>query len=668
MTVAHNCSNQKYRRKVWNHGNKTCSDACKNNNHKDGNHDERGTEGFKLTLYDSFIHRSILSNSTYYSNLCAASDTINIGVYPISAAADWSAFNGTYCEGDSALAELIVANYDEDLEGSYIKWFKDGEEQPDLAGKTTLDFKNMTAEQSGVYRYEVSNGICTRPTSVDVGALVVRPRVEVGVLSDTVIVPRGDTAELKVITLPEDALVEWFEVTEDGRKGLYAANPYMKVVPRDYQLTAVVRATGYCPDSVDMTLLADAHLSLNFVHSTPGVCKDGGKDTLKVDTTGTGKIYFPEKYIISFQASTDSIHFSEIARGVTEFEADVTESTYFRAVINYGKHQAVSKVLKVRVYDNATYNVVYDRKVCVDGAANIVVRNLMPKDAQIVWMPDATLDYKDSTAVATPPATRAYGFFIVQNNWQCKQTETFVIETVPQLELEPTDTTICVGGSATLRTQVFNGTATFYKWYADGELMSEHSTQIVKPEETTTYTVKTTNGYCDTISAEMTVYVSESPVITDLENMGKREIKVTAEGGVAPYEYAVYPHGYGTSEIVSVDRYGVHKFMVRDMNGCVGMRVDTLDAPEIIIPTVVTNNGDGVNDGFEIPALSEAYPDSRIKVFDRWGKVIAEYKASDGGWDGTYNGKKVRSDDYWYEIYVPELYKYFTGHFTLTNK
>lgn len=625
-------------------------------------------EGRSVTVTPTTTENHTEQYIVYYSNLCAASDTINIGIYPISAAADWSAFNGTYCEGDSARAELIVANYDENLEGSYIKWFKDNEEQPQLAGKTVLDFKHMTVEQSGVYRYEVSNGICTRPTSPDAGALVVRPRIEVGVLSDTVIVPRSDTAELKVITVPENALVQWFEKTEDGRKGLTVANPYSMTVTRDYQLTGVAIASGYCPDSVDMTVLADAHLSLNFVHSTPGVCRDGGKDTLKVDTTGTGKIYFPEKYIISFQASTDSIHFSEIARGVTEFEADVTEPTYFRAVINYGKHQVVSKVLKVRVYDNATYNVVYDRKVCVDGAANIAVRNLMPKDAQIVWMPDATLDYKDSTAVATPASTRAYGFYIVQNNWQCKQIETFVIETVPQLELEPTDTTICVGGSATLRTQVFNGTATFYKWYADGELMSEHSTQIVKPEETTTYTVKTTNGYCDTISAEMTVYVSESPVITDLENMGKREIKVTAEGGVAPYEYAVYPHGYGTSEIVSVDRYGVHKFMVRDMNGCVGMRVDTLDAPEIIIPTVVTNNGDGVNDGFEIPALSEAYPDSRIKVFDRWGKVVAEYKASDGGWDGTYNGKKVRSDDYWYEIYVPELYKYFTGHFTLTNK
>ena len=69
-----------------------------------------------------------------------------------------------------------------------------------------------------------------------------------------------------------------------------------------------------------------------------------------------------------------------------------------------------------------------------------------------------------------------------------------------------------------------------------------------------------------------------------------------------------------------------------------------------------------------MPALTEAYPDSRIKIFDRWGKVLAEFKASDGGWDGTYNGKKMRADDYWYEIYIPELYKYYTGHFTLNNE
>ena len=144
-------------------------------------------------------------------------------------------------------------------------------------------------------------------------------------------------------------MVQWFEETEEGRKGLYAANPYRMTVTRDYQLTAVVLASGYCSDSVDMTVLADAHLSLNMVHSAPGVCKDGGLDTLSVDTSSTGKIYFPEKYVISIQSSTDSVHFSEVARNVTEYVAEVTEQTYFRTVINYGKHQAVSKVLKVRV-------------------------------------------------------------------------------------------------------------------------------------------------------------------------------------------------------------------------------------------------------------------------------------------------------------------------------
>ena len=626
-------------------------------------------EGRSVTITPTTTETHTEQYIVNYSNLCAASDTINIEVHPISAAADWAEFTGVYCEGDSARAELIVTNYDATEPGSYIKWYKDNEEQPQLAGRTSLEFNGLKAEQSGVYRYEVSNGICTRPTSPDAGSLVIRPRVTVGVLSDTLVVPRADTAELQVITVPEDAVVQWFEETGEGRKGLNVGNPYRMTITRDYQLTAVVLASGYCSDSVDMTVLADAHLSLNLVHSTPGVCKDGGLDTLSIDTSGTGKIYFPEKYVISIQAGTDSVHFSEVARNVTEYVAEVTEPTYFRAVINYGKHQAVSKVLKVRVYDDATFDVVYDRKVCVDGKSEIAIRNLSPKDAGIVWLPDPSLEAKDSSAVATPPANHTYGFYIVQNNWRCQQKVTFEIETVPQLELELTDTTICQGGSANLRAQVFNGTAEGYRWYdSDGQLIAERSVQTVKPEETSTYTLKTTNGYCDSTSAEVTVTVAESPVITDIENMGKRETRVSVEGGLPPYEYAVYPHDYGSSEIVAVDRYGVNTYKVRDLNGCVATRLDTLEAPTIEIPVLVTPNNDGVKDLFEVPALTEAYPDSRIKIFDRWGKVLAEFKASDGGWDGTYNGKKMRADDYWYEIYIPELYKYYTGHFTLNNE
>ena len=76
-------------------------------------------------------------------------------------------------------------------------------------------------------------------------------------------------------------------------------------------------------------------------------------------------------------------------------------------------------------------------------------------------------------------------------------------------------------------------------------------------------------------------------------------------------------------------------------------------------------NGDGKNDVFTVPGLKEAYPDAKITIYDRWGKKLADYKASDGDWDGTYNGHQMPSTDYWYEISVDEIDKTYTGHFTL---
>ena len=45
-----------------------------------------------------------------------------------------------------------------------------------------------------------------------------------------------------------------------------------------------------------------------------------------------------------------------------------------------------------------------------------------------------------------------------------------------------------------------------------------------------------------------------------------------------------------------------------------------------------------------------------------------ERKASGGGWDGTYNGNKMASTDYWYEIDVEEIDKVYVGHFTLLRE
>lgn len=83
------------------------------------------------------------------------------------------------------------------------------------------------------------------------------------------------------------------------------------------------------------------------------------------------------------------------------------------------------------------------------------------------------------------------------------------------------------------------------------------------------------------------------------------------------------------------------------------------------IPNFFTPNGDGENDIWEIPGIGEKYPDAVVKIYDRWGKLLAKYRGRESGWNGTYKGHTMPSADYWYSLNIEELDKIYTGHFTL---
>ena len=53
-----------------------------------------------------------------------------------------------------------------------------------------------------------------------------------------------------------------------------------------------------------------------------------------------------------------------------------------------------------------------------------------------------------------------------------------------------------------------------------------------------------------------------------------------------------------------------------------------------------------------------------IRIYDRFGKLLKQIKPLSVGWDGTYNGYTVLSDDYWYVIEL-ENGRTVKGHFTL---
>jgi gliding motility-associated-like protein len=66
-------------------------------------------------------------------------------------------------------------------------------------------------------------------------------------------------------------------------------------------------------------------------------------------------------------------------------------------------------------------------------------------------------------------------------------------------------------------------------------------------------------------------------------------------------------------------------------------------------------------------------PNNSINLFNRYGKLVAQILTDGQGWDGTYNSKKLPTDDYWFNIQLipadtsksPILKK---GHFSLLRR
>ncbi|WP_293895608.1 T9SS type B sorting domain-containing protein, partial [Flavobacterium sp.] len=58
---------------------------------------------------------------------------------------------------------------------------------------------------------------------------------------------------------------------------------------------------------------------------------------------------------------------------------------------------------------------------------------------------------------------------------------------------------------------------------------------------------------------------------------------------------------------------------------------------------------------------------ARIYIFDRYGKLLKQISTQGAGWDGTYNGHLMPSDDYWFTVDYAEgaVTKQFKAHFAM---
>jgi valyl-tRNA synthetase len=128
------------------------------------------------------------------------------------------------------------------------------------------------------------------------------------------------------------------------------------------------------------------------------------------------------------------------------------------------------------------------------------------------------------------------------------------------------------------------------------------------------------------------------------------------------YLYSLDDGPLQDSNVFSPVSPGNHTIKVTDLNGCTDLEEDIF---VIGYPHFFTPNGDGVNDTWNIIGLKD--PNTKIYIYDRYGKLVKQISPTGTGWDGTYNGEVLPSTDYWFTIDYVENggAKLFKAHFSM---
>ena len=234
-----------------------------------------------------------------------------------------------------------------------------------------------------------------------------------------------------------------------------------------------------------------------------------------------------------------------------------------------------------------------------------------------------------------------------------------------------------------------------YQWFLDGNLISGATNAIYKANAEGTYKVEAYRAYQNAVSdstddSSCTGYntftvvesnkalIVSTKLIDDQDNPDANVLTITVSG-VGNYEYALNTSSAtaftkGTENLTFTFndvKPGLNTVYIRDVNGC-GL-VSSQKLSFLFFQRHFSPNNDGIYDTWKILGANNTfYKSVRVEIFDRYGKVVGLITDKNGnGWDGTYNGSKLPSNDYWFNAVLEDINGSFrkeTGHFSLLRK
>lgn len=173
-----------------------------------------------------------------------------------------------------------------------------------------------------------------------------------------------------------------------------------------------------------------------------------------------------------------------------------------------------------------------------------------------------------------------------------------------------------------------------------------------------TYTLTVTDAMAR--SSSRTIVVDQPPLLTASFSAGCTDggeengsINVTVTGGVPGYLYN-WTTGEETQDLNSLN-VGTYGLTITDKNGCEtlvnNVNIENCDEKCFRAISVITPNGDGINDQFKIECVQNY--NSELTLFDRWGRLVYNQDDYDESWEGVgLNGEDLPEGGYMWVLIV----------------
>ena len=239
-----------------------------------------------------------------------------------------------------------------------------------------------------------------------------------------------------------------------------------------------------------------------------------------------------------------------------------------------------------------------------------------------------------------------------------------IIKSYPNPVITPGDEVICSGEIVKYQASNTQPGSTF-QWTHNGTPVKGATGMSYTTIAGGTYSVSEYNGVCGTPSPESQLTVIPTPVAgagSDVYVQQGQFVQLQATGGTTGTIYSwTPPTGLNNAGISNpsfkADQSITYIVKVTNTDTATGkMCSDTASVTivvvqPIVIPNVITINGDGSNDTWKIEHI-EGYPNATFEIFNRWGNLVWKSTGYPKQWDGTNfrNGEELPDGTYFYII------------------